>query len=217
VLLDVLEDRHLAAIGALLRHLAADATLLTVGASSVAEAWFADAEAAEPPEAGTPAGQVFAFAGSLSPVTRAQIAAARSYEVIEIRPDEIADDSDRRRGAIGGAVSLLASGSNVLVSTAPLQGPAPKTVARGLAQASASFVEAVLRQSGVRRIAIAGGDTSTAIATGLGFWGLAYHGRAARGVTVCRARSDESSRDGMLVMLKGGQMGDDHIFDRFAG
>ena len=69
----------------------------------------------------------------------------------------------------------------------------------------------------MRRIAIAGGDTSTLATTALGFWGLAYHGLAARGSTICRGRSDDSERDGMLLLLKGGQMGDEQVFETFAG
>ncbi len=32
-----------------------------------------------------------------------------------------------------------------------------------------------------------------------------------------RARSDRTDRDGMLLILKGGQMGEPDLLDRFAG
>lgn len=75
----------------------------------------------------------------------------------------------------------------------------------------------MLRAAPVKRLAVAGGDTSSRIARKLGIWGLAHQARIAPGVSLCRTRRDDPARDGMLVMLKGGQMGEVGLFDRFAG
>ncbi len=216
VLFDVLDSTHLAVIGKLLRREAVARPTLVVGASSIAEAWFAPS-AVESPKTDMGEGPVFALIGSLSPVTRSQVAAARSYLILQIRPEDICGSAAQRAAVADEAVAVLARGRNVMVSTAPLAGPAPEALVPGLAEASAALVDDVLRRSGVRRVAIAGGDTSTLATSALGFWGLAYHGLASRGTTVCRGRSDAASRDGMLLMLKGGQMGDEDVFDAFAG
>jgi 3-oxoisoapionate kinase len=217
VLLDAIEDSQIGAIGALLRREAERNPILAVGASSVAEAWFAGFPRDQVSAAGDPVdGPVFAFIGSLSPVTRRQVAASRSYTVLQIAPENIISDDSTRAAVVDEAVSVLAAKRNVMVSTAPLDGPTPHSLAPGLATASAQLVEEIVHRSKVRRLAIAGGDTSTMAATALGFWGLAYHGLASRGSTICRGRHDDPARDGMLLLLKGGQMGDEQVFETFA-
>ena len=67
----------------------------------------------------------------------------------------------------------------------------------------------------VTRLAVAGGDTSSKIVARLGYWGLGYHGQISNGVAVSIARSDDRSRDNMRVLLKGGQMGHEQLFETF--
>ena len=57
--------------------------------------------------------------------------------------------------------------------------------------------------------------TSSRIVGRLGYWGLGYHSQISNGVAISLARSDDASRDGMLVMLKGGQMGHEQLFESF--
>lgn len=215
VLLDVLDDRQLRAIGSLLRQLADSTSTLVVGASSVAEAFFGEpvVDNAEG-EAGD--GPVLALIGSLSPITRAQVAAARTYHIIGVQPQDLRENAARRAVLIDEALAALGQGRNVMVSTAPVDGDAPGAAVPWLAEASAALINEILGRSRVRRLAIAGGDTSTAAVTSLGFWGLSYHSLASRGVAVCRGRSDDAARDGMLILLKGGQMGPPELFDNFA-
>ena len=84
-----------------------------------------------------------------------------------------------------------------------------------LADCSAALVDGILKRHRVSRLAVAGGDTSSKIVGGLGFWGLGYHGQISNGVAVSVARSDDRDRDNMLVMLKGGQMGHEQLFETF--
>jgi uncharacterized protein YgbK (DUF1537 family) len=67
----------------------------------------------------------------------------------------------------------------------------------------------------LRRVGIAGGDTSSHVALGLDIWGLAWRGALAPGVTLCAARADRPALDGIEMMLKGGQMGPGDLFERF--
>jgi uncharacterized protein YgbK (DUF1537 family) len=218
VLLDVIEEHQLEAIGSLLQREAERDAILAIGASSVAEAWFAGSHIDERSAASDPAdGPVFAFIGSLSPVTRRQVAEARSYTVLHIAPEDIIGNPARRAAIRDEAVSVLVGNRNLMISTAPVHGPTPRSLVRGLAAASAGLVDEIVRRSGIRRVAIAGGDTSTMAATALGFWGLSFSGLASRGSTICRGRHDDPARDGMLLLLKGGQMGDEQVFENFAG
>jgi uncharacterized protein YgbK (DUF1537 family) len=66
----------------------------------------------------------------------------------------------------------------------------------------------------VRRVGIAGGDTSSLAVEALDIWGFAYVATIAPGVALCRARSSAMHLDGVEFMLKGGQMGPVDLFER---
>ena len=61
---------------------------------------------------------------------------------------------------------------------------------------------------------IAGGDTSSMAVRRLGVLSLTYLGDADRGVAICHG---ETADRPLRLMLKGGQMGGNDLFDRFAG
>lgn len=64
-------------------------------------------------------------------------------------------------------------------------------------------------------LGLAGGDTSSRICQTLNFETLRFQKGQGTGVCVCTASHPDSRRDGMQVMLKGGQMGTQNIFDQF--
>jgi uncharacterized protein YgbK (DUF1537 family) len=66
----------------------------------------------------------------------------------------------------------------------------------------------------VLRLGIAGGDTSSLGVRALDGWGLSYAGLIAPGAPLCRLHSESRALDGMEVMLKGGQMGGEDLFER---
>jgi uncharacterized protein YgbK (DUF1537 family) len=71
----------------------------------------------------------------------------------------------------------------------------------------------ILQQMPLRRVGIAGGDTSSHAVKALDIWALSHVGSLAPGVAMCRARSGTPQLDGAELMLKGGQMGPDDLFD----
>jgi uncharacterized protein YgbK (DUF1537 family) len=71
----------------------------------------------------------------------------------------------------------------------------------------------LLHEKPLRRIGIAGGDTSSRTVLGLDIWALAHRRTLAPGVALCSARSDAATFDGMELMLKGGQMGPPDLFE----
>jgi len=71
----------------------------------------------------------------------------------------------------------------------------------------------LLHRIPLRRVAIAGGDTSSHAAQALDIWALAYRRTLAPGVTLCETRSDQPGLDGCELVLKGGQMGPVDLFE----
>lgn len=214
VVIDALTASHVEAAGRILRS--RPARSIAIGASSVAEAWFEDRGRPLIGASDAAPGPVLAIAGSLSETTREQVNAATAYERLEIEAESLLTSAAYRAGLVERAQTLLCDGRNVLLTTRPVGGERPEKAQEALAARSADLVAAILDIRPVRRLLAAGGDTSSRVAQALGLWGLSYEGRAAKGVTVSRSRSDHLERDGMMLLLKGGQMGDEALFDRFA-
>lgn len=225
VLFDLTDDEQLAVIGRLIWRAAACVPLLAVGPSSVQQAL---ARAHAPNRESAPSaplppaqGPVLIVAGSLSPVTARQIAACRQYTRQPLHVQQLLDDPGYASQQARQATRLLAKGQNVLVHT---DRPAETVTARqaaATANATAQLAAAIVTasaQAGARlsRIGIAGGDTSSQATLALGLWGLAFRCVLAPGVTISVARSDNRVIDGIELMLKGGQMGGDHLFDDLA-
>lgn len=214
VLLDALSGAHLEEIGGLLRALSNERPLLAVGPSSVVEAFFSPAPSPVENSAERFDGPVLAFAGSQSPLTRSQVKAASSYVPLSLDVGELAGSEAYCAGVAQRAAGLLRKGRHVLLSTVSQDVPIP--VADGsIASRSAALVDRILNQVPVRRLAVAGGDTSSSVAQALGLWGLGYHSQITSGVTLSVSRSERAERDRMLLMLKGGQMGGEDLFEQF--
>jgi len=221
LLWDVGDTAHLHAIGRHWRRRPASGTRLAVGPSSVVEA-VAVAEGLAPSatdRAASPVaparGPVLALAGSLSPVTAAQVAAAVSFEPVTLDARRLAArDGAYRLEAAHTLAGHLEAGRHVLACTVAGEGRNPDVQARDLAVAGGQLLAEVLRRTPVRRVGIAGGDTSSHAVRALDGWGLRYVGPLGPGAPLCRMHSDQPSLDGMELMLKGGQMGGPDIFER---
>jgi uncharacterized protein YgbK (DUF1537 family) len=222
VLFDVADAAQLAAIGKVLWAQALRDTLLAVGPSSVVDALATAlgtrADAASAPNVVAPAtGPVLVLAGSLSPVTARQVAAARSFEVVWLDAPRLAqrDAPTLARHALDIA-QALARGRNVLACTRPPEqaSPSPDVDAQALARAGGDLLVRVLAQTPLRRVGVAGGDTSSHGVQALDAWGLSYVADMGAGASLCRVHSDDARLDGMEIMLKGGQMGTDDVFER---
>jgi uncharacterized protein YgbK (DUF1537 family) len=220
VLFDVTHDDHLHRIGRLLWRRAGQAPLLAIGPSSVAQAlafaWNETSPAGAAPSVQGPGpadGPVFVLAGSQSPVSRRQVDAAAGYRRVEVDATRLVRDGVVLDTTAAQCAALLDAGAAVLAHTAPAgaEGPAPLEVA----VASARLLARVLAHCPrVRRVGIAGGDTSSHAVRGLGIWGLEYAGALSAGVSIVRARADQPRLQGLELMLKGGQMGPSDVFDR---
>lgn len=227
VLFDVLGDADLETIGRLLAARRDHGSLLAVGGSSVVQALAPDlrrwagrtALQAAQPALAPASGPVFAFAGSLSPVTARQIEAATAYQRIAAHPRRWLAEAAYREQLQAQVLAGLAAGQNVLLYTGDAAQASVDTTETGAsARLSAEFIKDIVhaqaRRQPLRRIGIAGGDTSSHAALSLGLWGLSYATRLDAGVPVSRTHSHTPALDGVELMLKGGQVGGEDIFDR---
>jgi uncharacterized protein YgbK (DUF1537 family) len=157
---------------------------------------------------------VLVLAGSLSPMTARQVASAASYEHIRLDAAALVGGDGRHRdAAIERVAELLRRGRHALVHTGEVDA-SRSLPPSALAAACGELLDAVLRACPLRRVGIAGGDTSSHALKALNVWGLSYAGALAPGVALCRAASHMPHLDGIELMLKGGQMGTPELFER---
>jgi uncharacterized protein YgbK (DUF1537 family) len=165
--------------------------------------------------------------GSCSPMSAAQIQWARAHgfatERLDIakclNPQEA--DAEIAR-LVNSALASIAQQISPLVFSA--EGPDDPSVLNFEATASAAqmsksdaavrvghvlaeIMRQILDGSNIRRIVVAGGDSSGAVGSHLGIRALTVQAGMAPGVPLCRAWSDDPQRDGLEVALKGGQLG----------
>ena len=176
--------------------------------------------------------RIACVSGSVSPVTAGQIAHAEraGFAAIPLDAARAVDEAawGRELGrATERALAALAEGRDPLVFTA--RGPDDPAVAalRSAVEASGAGAEAVndrigaglglvlgrvVREAGLRRAVIAGGDTSGHAALRLGVYALTAIAPLAPGAPLCRAHADDPALDGLELALKGGQVGRPDFF-----
>lgn len=226
VLFDVADASQLAAIGDVLWARAQGSTLLAVGPSSVVDA-LATAmpmsrehgnAAAQAHTGMAPAsGPVLVLAGSLSPVTARQVAAAKSFDIVWLDAHRLAQRDPAALSDHADAITRsLALGHHVLACTRAPNAASPGVGldAQALARAGGDLLAKVLATTPLKRIGVAGGDTSSHGVQALDAWGLSYVADMGAGASLCRVHSDDARLDGMELMLKGGQMGSVDVFER---
>ncbi|KRE11300.1 hypothetical protein ASE63_20300 [Bosea sp. Root381] len=219
VLFDVSRIEDLAIIGKLMRRQMDKAPMLAIGPSSVAQAlataWPGTRHGTAMPEAtARRSGPVLALVGSLSPVTRAQVEASSSYECIGIDTASLLSEPAYRLALQQDALAGLAAGSNVmLVTDRPSQAPGN---AESVALATGRLLRDIMGAAAIRRLIVAGGDTSSLAVKSLDIWGLSYRAALVPGAPLCRAHSEDPNLDGLELVLKGGQMGPVGFFDAVA-
>ncbi len=239
VLLDVIDDATLAEAGRLIWQ-GRGQGLFTASSSGLQYALAAHWRAcgllpAQPSLPKADAAEAIAVvSGSCSPVTAAQIAWARDSEGFDVQRLDVAQALDARaapahvENLVAAAVLALREGRSPVVYSA--QGPADPAVTGFDATAAAhgvSRAEAGQRVSGalaqvmrgildrvpaLRRVVVAGGDSSGAVAGVLGIAALSVQAGLAPGAPLCRAWSDMRQRDALEIVLKGGQIGGHDFF-----
>ncbi|MDH2346368.1 four-carbon acid sugar kinase family protein [Bradyrhizobium sp. SSUT18] len=163
--------------------------------------------------AGAPVGGSAAcLAGSCSQATLQQIAnAERIMPVLHLDPDRIITGADEAQRALSWARPRLADGPVLIASSstpdqvAGLQARHGRDAAgHAIEQAMADIAEGLV-QAGVRRLVVAGGETSGAVVDRLRIPGFLVGVEIAAGVPVLRAVGAEAGE--MLLALKSGNFG----------
>jgi uncharacterized protein YgbK (DUF1537 family) len=162
-------------------------------------------------------GPAACLAGSCSQATLQQIANAETaMAVLHLDPDRIITGQDEVRRALAWAAQRITEGPVLIASSsAPEQVAALQSrhgrdaVGHAIEQAMADLAEGLVK-SGVRRLVIAGGETSGAVVDRLGIPGFLVGTEIAAGVPVLRAVGAQEGE--MVLALKSGNFGGPHFF-----
>jgi uncharacterized protein YgbK (DUF1537 family) len=219
-IIDAVFDRDLETIGAV----ALDQRL-SVGASGIglglARALVASgkvrAVSAGAASGGPVGGPAACLAGSCSQATLAQIAnAEKTMAVLHLDPEQIIAGPGEVRRALAWAADRITDGPILIASSstpdqvAALQSRHGRDAAgHAIEQAMADIAEGLVR-SGVRRLVVAGGETSGAVVDRLGIPGFLVGEEIAAGVPVLRAVGADKGE--MLLALKSGNFGGTEFF-----
>lgn len=182
--------------------------------------------------------QVLVVSGSCSPVTQTQIdhalAGQRGFAGVDVDAVALLDPARAEaahQAAVQSALHILSVGQSPLLYSA--RGPSDQQIAateaawkarnvdgavgRALGERLGAIVRAVLERANaqakrLRRVIVAGGDTSGHGARRLGVKALKVIRPTAPGSPLCQAFSDDPLVDGLELLLKGGQVGQADFF-----
>jgi uncharacterized protein YgbK (DUF1537 family) len=162
-------------------------------------------------------GPAACLAGSCSQATLGQIAnAEKTMPVLHLDPERVVAGKEEARRALAWAKPRLEQGPLLIASSstpdqvAALQARHGRDAAgHAIEQAMADIAEGLVR-SGVRRLVVAGGETSGAVVDRLQIPGFLVGAEIAAGVPVLRAVGAKEGE--MLLALKSGNFGGPEFF-----
>jgi len=210
VLFDTMEDAHLARIGALLEGAVGTPPLFSVGSSGIEMAlgaqWEAEGRATtrrEWPKV-TSVDQLLVVSGSCSPVTAGQVEWAQAHGFATVPLEAEKPDLET---AVATAAREIRSGRSVVLFTSRGAGQGAAVPAQLLGPALGRIALGVIEATGVRRLVVAGGDTSSYAGRALGVEAVEMIAPLAPGAPLCRVHAPGRSAHGLEVNFKGGQVG----------
>jgi 3-dehydrotetronate 4-kinase len=162
-------------------------------------------------------GAAACLAGSCSQATLQQIARAETVmPVLHLDPERVVAGKEETQRALAWASERLKQGAILIASSSTPEQVAALQARHGrdaaghaIEQAMADIAEALVA-SGVRRLAVAGGETSGAVVDRLGIPGFLVGAEIAAGVPVLRAVGGKQRA--MLLALKSGNFGGPDFF-----
>lgn len=239
VIFDTLDETHLATIGDILLHISKTEPLFVVGSSgleyALALAWHKqglvkrDAHVSSTSEVR----QLLIMSGSASPVNHRQIeeavklgaTAQRLNTDLLINPATVDAERDR---AITDALEALMSGQSLILYTAlgpndpairntlaamAVLGLLPTQTSALIGRQQGLILNTLIEKTGIRRVCVAGGDTSGHTAFAMGIYALEFTASIAPGAPLCRASSRLPANHELDIAFKGGQNGNEHYFE----
>jgi len=218
VLFDATTHRHLTTIGqvidAMQRREAVP--LFVAGSSGVAAALVAagvvgarpngDQLRATEPRAteALPSGPLLVIAGSRSPVTARQLDAALRAGFHDV-PIPASDADVAHDAAVASATTAHRDGRSVILRTGA--GDWSLLAGAALGKLLGRVAGRILDAASIRRVVVAGGDTSGEVAGQLGISSLRFIAPLTPGAPWCRVASTRPAVDGAAIAFKGGQVG----------
>lgn len=242
VILDTFDDTTTRRTGELLARYADDKPTFVAGSSGVEYALFeylaekGELPIVSPPAPRGPVDKIVAVFGSCSPVAEQQIAWAEANGLAVIAADTVSMVENSRATEVSlskEAAAALSHRPGVVIYTA--RGPNDPRIARtrqALERAGYSkfrssqflgkhlgrVLRKVIASTGVRRAALAGGDSSSYAVPEMGVKALDVAGPLVPGAPLCRFFTQDGVTDGTEIALKGGQVGNPDFLARlFAG
>ena len=233
---DVLDEERLRVSGQLIWESAEENRTFAVGSSGLGYALTAHWKNAgvapriqESVESVPAKNQVFAVSGSASMVTQQQIeeALADGFHGIKIKPEQIVQTDSVPRELLDQVIQLIKEGESVILYTA--MGPEDEAIAATrdlfnslgipefqsgelIGRQLGKWTREVMEATGIRRVIVAGGDTSGFATREMGVYGLEMLLPISPGAPLCKSYSDESLMNGIEIALKGGQLGGSNYF-----
>ena len=160
---------------------------------------------------------IVVLSGSCSPATAAQIEWAITHGFMGIALDPVALVSENSEVAsrtyLQCATEALRRGQSIVLYTA-LGSTQAEVQGEALGTCMGLLLRELILATGVRRVAMAGGDTSSHAIAQLGLQALTFAARLQPGAPLCRAHSPNAAFDGLELVLKGGQIGTPDFFGR---
>ena len=238
IILDTLDRTHLKKIGHLLWSLGKNSQTFVVGSSGVefalTELWQNEGLIQSPQEfmSPGPVEKIVAVSGSASPWTASQIkwALENGFQGIQMDSvrlvDETTQETERNR-LIDQAVHIISKGQSVLLYSAlgpddpkigstkkqmKISGLSSRSIGELLGTQQGIVLKNIIAKTGLRRAAVAGGDTCGHVLKQLSIYVLEFITPLGIAAPLCRASSSNPQLDGMEIALKGGQLGEVDFF-----
>jgi uncharacterized protein YgbK (DUF1537 family) len=212
VVMDAAIDEHLESIGRAITELDAPVFAIGSGGLSLAIAAAEGAASVPLPSRTGASGPVLALSGSRSSQTRRQMDAAAEAGWF-IQPLEL--ESSRAAAQLDWVLSALRAGQSVgLTSDDADIDAAEGPVLAAIAGAVGAMALGATAAGTTRRLIVCGGDTSSRVTRLLGVESLSIAANPWGNVVLLQAHAGDPAIDGLELLLKGGQVGADDLFER---
>ncbi|MGK7393648.1 MAG: four-carbon acid sugar kinase family protein [Candidatus Cyclobacteriaceae bacterium M3_2C_046] len=238
VLFDILERHHLRQAGKLIYENRYEPTQLLVGSSGINYAIIdylqSKGKIFDPGPTGSPgkAKKTVIMAGSAAPTTKSQIewVISLGFEALRVDTEALVDPQTKNAEFSRlekAALNALSRNQSVIIFAA--LGPDDPVIEQTknkilelnlsggtgelIARVQGELLKNILKLSKVKRVVVAGGDTSGYVARSLGIYALETLMPIAPGAPLCTAHSHDPDFDGLEISLKGGQNGNEKYFE----
>lgn len=221
IVFDALHAAHLRTAAALMLAEAEDGPLFALGSGGLSYGLASQFSGADPAavtgHASTlrPTGKLLAVSGSCSAKTADQISHALAHGWLAL-PVNPRTELDELTGLAERVLDLLDRAEHGVVVYTALGAPdadGPVGLVDRIGSALGHVVGAVLRQTAVRRVIVAGGDTSGRVIRAIGARAVTVDHIVGVGAVVCRVVSGDPAVHDAQIMLKGGQVGEAELFE----